>query len=290
MMIERGNYPRRRVRRYERLGQAFIHSASEVPMAVIPRIPQDITDEISDLLAANLDFQSLQSCALLSKSWIQSYRRHFFRSVVFTSRNVVRWFNAFPVPEESPAHHVRNLRVWIGGADCVPDKFFEYIPWFTRVGRMSFWGCGRVGSPLRPSLWRLPQSITSLTIDTSVFTLVQVWDIMAQLPNLDDLSLSGPRTPVREGVLPEIRTPQRGRFRGRLLLSSGYSGKGVMGMLLDVPSGLHFTEVGTSSTRSSLLLAVRLAEACNKTLAKLSQTVYLLGKSRPSPGLVGSGA
>ena len=246
-------------------------------MAVIPRIPQDIIDEISDLLAADSDFQSLQSCALLSKSWVQPCRRHLFRVVLFTRKDAVRWFDAFPVPEQSPAHHIRDLRVRIGGVDCVPERFFEWIPWFMDVTRLSLLGHG-FGSSLRPSLWRLPQSITSLTIDTSVFTLVQVWNIMAQLPNLDDLSLSGSRTP---GALPEIRPPLRGRFRGRLLLSGGYSGKGFMGKLAETPSGLCFTDVETSSTRSSFLSAVRLAEACGKTLVKLSQTIYLFGKPHP---------
>ena len=183
------------------------------------------------------------------------------------------------MPEESPAHHVRDLSVRIGGADCVPDAFFGCIPWFTNVGKMSFWGHGRVGSSLKPSLWRLPRSITSLIIDANLFTLVQVRDIMAQLPNLDNLSLSGSRAPARQGVSSEIGTPQWGRFGGRLVLGGGYSIKCVMSMLLDIPSGLRFTEVKTSSMRSSLLSAVRLAEACSKTLVKLSQTVYSHGKS-----------
>ena len=107
---------------------------------------------------------------------------------------------------------------------------------------------------------------------------------MAQLPNLDDLSLSGSRISVREGVLPEIGTPQRGRFGGRLLLSGGYASEDVMGTLLEIPCGLRFTEVENSSTRSSLLSAVRLAEACSKTLVKLSQTVYFFSKPPPPPG------
>ena len=174
----------------------------------------------------------------------------------------------FSVPEESPVHHVRDLRVRIRGADRVPDKFFEYILWFTDV-EVSLFGNGNDTSSLRTSLWMLPQSITSLAIDTSVFTLVQVWNIMAQLPNLDDLALSGFRTRVRERVLPKIRTPQRGRFRGRLLLP-GYFGKDVMGMLLEIQPWLRFTEVEISYGRDLFLSTVRLVEACDKTLVKLS--------------------
>jgi len=272
---------------YPKTSKVIRLTPAKAEVAVIPGIPQDIINEIVDLLATSSDIQSLQSCALLSKLWVQSCRRHLFHIIIFTSMNAFRWFKTFPEPEESPAHHVRDLRVRVGGADRVPDKFFEYIPWFTEVEWMSLLGHGGATSSLSPLLWRLPQSITSLAIDTSLFTLAQVWEIMAQLPNLDDLSLSGSRTPVRKGVLPEIRTPQRGGFRGRLVLR-GYSGKDVMVMLLKIPPGLRFTEVGISCGRDLLPSAVRLAEACSETLLKLSQTVCFLGKSPPSPGPAGS--
>ena len=272
---------------YPKIAKAIHPTPADAGVVVVPRIPQDVVNEILDILAADSDFQSLQSCALLSKSWVQSCRRHVFRVVTFTSGNAVKWFKAFPEPEESPARHVRDLRVWIGRKVHVPDKFFEYLPWFTNVERMTFLGYGSAASLLRPSLWRLTQSVTSLTIDVNVFTLTQVWEIMAQLPNLDDLSLSGFRIPVREDALPEIGTPLWGRFSGRLLLRGGYSHKDVMDALLEIPSGLHFTEVNTICGRS-LFSVVRLAEACGKTLMKLSQTVCLLGKP-PSPGLAGSG-
>ena len=37
-----------------------------------------------------------------------------------------------------------------------------------------------------PSCWKLPKSVTSLIIHSRMVNLVQVRDIMAQLPNLDD--------------------------------------------------------------------------------------------------------
>jgi len=111
----------------------------------IPGIPQDVIDEILDHLSTDSDPGSLRACALVSKSWVQSSQRHLFRAVGFNSRDVDGWFKAFPVPEESPAHHVRDLRVWIGGGNSVPEKFFEYIHWFTNVEKLSL--CGFGGSP-----------------------------------------------------------------------------------------------------------------------------------------------
>jgi len=251
-------------------------------MVVIPRIPQDIINEILDILAASSDFRTLQSCALLSKSWVQPCRRHLFHTVRFTLRDTLRWFETFPVPEQSPGHHIRDLRVEIGRVHCVPDAFFERISWFTDVERMSLSGDGWIMSSLRPSLWRLPRSITSLTIDTNVFTHTQVWDIIAQLPNLDDLSLSGSSfSSYSEIALPEPGIPQRGRFGGRLLLRGGYASQDVMDGLSEIPVGLRFTEVEIFCGGDLLLSAVRLAEACGKTILKLSQTVDFFCKPHP---------
>ena len=90
---------------------------AKAKVVVVPRIPQDIINEISDILAADSDFRSPKSCALLSKSWVQSCQRHLFRVVSFILMYVVRWFKAFPVPEQSLAGRVRDLHVRIGGAD-----------------------------------------------------------------------------------------------------------------------------------------------------------------------------
>ena len=82
---------------------------------------------------------------------------------------------------------------------------------------------------------------------------------MAQLPNLDGLSLSG--ILVSAGVPPEIGPTLRGRFGGRLLLRGDYTGKNVVDMLLEVSSGMHFTEVQIYCVQGRLPSAVRLAEA-----------------------------
>ena len=204
-------------------------SKTECPTSTIirtgPTIPQDIVNEIADHLAIDSDFRSIRACALLSKSSVQPCRRHLFCIATFTPRGVDGWFNAFPVPEESPAHYVKDLRIWVGGAGCVPEKFFKHLSWFTNVEKISLLGHG--GTPLmrRTSLWRLPKSATSLTIDTDVVTLVQVRDIIAQLPSLDNLSLLGSLVGVERGELLGIGTVLRGRLDGKLILSGDYAGE-----------------------------------------------------------------
>ena len=237
---------------------------------VVPRIPQEIIDEILDCLTA--DLRSLRSCALVSKSWLPSCRRHLFHTIFFTSETA-KWFGALREPEESPARHVRDLRFSIRGYEGAPEKFFEYIPWFTNVEKVTLLGHGSFQPLWIPWLWKLPRSVTSLTINTGVVTVAQIRDIIVQLPNLNDLSLSGSIAMMDRRTLAGIGTVLRGRFGGRLRLLKGHAVKDVMDMLLEIPTGLHFTDVQICSTYGCLLSTVTLAEACCKTIVKLSYTV-----------------
>lgn len=62
--------------------------------------------------------------------------------------------------------------------------------------------------------------------------------------------------------------------------SSGAS-EGVMNILLEVPTGLRFTEVDIRGRGYCLLSAVTLTEACCKTLVKLSYTVSFFCRFHP---------
>ena len=265
-----------------------------------PTIPHDIINEILDYLASDSDFQSLRACALVSKRWVQPCQRHLFHTICFNSTNARNWLKTFPAREESPAHHVRDFRLEIEEVTSFPDQFFECIPWFTDVDKMSL--LGFKGNPLgtwlfpllrEPAHWKLPRSVTSLTINprTGVVSLIQVRDIMAQLPNLDNLELSGYINVVDRRKPPGIGTALRARFGGRLKLRGVCVSEEVINMLLEIPSGLHFTELVICCTYNRLpSSAVRLTEACAKTLVKLSHTVDFWGKSHPLPSLVGSNA
>ena len=248
-------------------------------MVVSPRMPQEVIDEILCRLAVDSDPNSLKSCTLVSKSWATSCRRHLFHAVTFTLRNMNRWLEAFPVPEESPAHLVRDLGFQVGGGDYAPENFLEHIPWFTNVERVSL--LAQQGRP-RPlwisQYWRLPQSATSLTISADAIPLALILNVMARLPNLDDLSLSGMY--LLNSPLPQVAGAHlKGRFGGSLRLAGGPADKGVMDALLEIPTGLRFTEVTIHSMRNRFLSAARLMEACSRAPVKLSYTASLGSKS-----------
>ena len=257
---------------------------------VIPIIPHDVINEILDYLATDSDFRPLRACALVSRSWVQPCQRRLFHTIIFAPWNVGKWLKTFPARERSHVWHlVRHLHLRIGMVTRIPKKFFECIPWFTDVDRMTFSGSGGVplgyggfSSSSEPSSWNLPRSVTSLTITTDVITLVQVREIVAQFPNLDDLALSGFFAPVDKRQLPGIGTVLKGRFSGRLMLHDVCVSEDVINMLLEIPSGLRFTDLEIHCTHNRLpSSAVRLAEACCKTLVKLSHTVGPHCKSYP---------
>jgi hypothetical protein len=252
----------------------------------VSRIPHEIVDEILNHLVTDSGFawddppkKSLRSCSLVSKSWIPSCRRHLFHTITFTPRNVTKWLGAFPVPEESPAHHVKDLCFSLGGHYGAPEEFFKHTPWFTNAEKMTV-----TGNVMFPSLGitlfaRLPQSVTSLAIEADEIDLIQMRDIMVHLPNLNHLTLAGTIVVRFRKLLPGLGTVLRGRFGGELRIRNGYTDEDFVNMLLEVPTRLHFTELHIDAGRACLLQTVKLAEACSKTLVKLSYLGFIQGKS-----------
>ena len=192
---------------------------------------------------------------------------------------MARWLKRFPIPEESPARHVRDLRLTFGAYRRAPEKFFEYTLWFTNMEKITLFGHGESQPSRIPSYARLPQSVTSLAIYTHTISLVQIRDIMVQLPNLDDLSLSGSLVAADRNTSPGIGAALRGRFGGQLRLLEECADTDVINMLLEVPTGLRFVEVQIHGTYEHLSSAAGLAEACGNTLVKLSYVITIHGKS-----------
>jgi len=250
---------------------------------VVPRLPQEIIDEVLGHLTPDSDRLALQSCALVSKSWAPSCQRLLFHTVIFVTLSMEKWLERFPLPEKSPAHLVKNLYVWIGAFHYVPDRFFEYTPWFTNLESLSLMEYKGIPMLRSPSLWRSPRSVTSLTVKTELLTLVEIRDIIAELPNLNSLWLSGALVGVYRRVSRGVGTVLRGRFGGKLRLCNGYAGESVTNMLLGVPTGIHFTEFQIECPRKLLLSNVRLLEACGNTIVRLSYKINFERMSHSSP-------
>lgn len=259
-------------------------TSAETDTTIASGVPHDIVDEILDRLSTNPDFRlSLLACSLISKSWVTPCRRRLFRTISFTGKEMTKWLKTFPVPERSPAHLVRVLTLSLGGCHAAPEEFFTHTHWFTNVERMTVLGIQGFQPVWIPSFGKLPRSVTSLTIDTDIVSLLEIRDVMQQLPNLNDLTLSGRLLKMGVDRLRGIGTVLKGGFNGQLRLFrlKRYAETDVMNMLLEVPTGLRFTEVHIHSVYGCLLPTVRLTEACGKSLAKFTYSVQIFGKSHP---------
>lgn len=235
---------------------------------VTPSIPHDVINEILDHLATDPDSgHTLQSCSLVSKLWVESCRRYLFHTISFNLVDTIKWIEAFPVAEHSPARHVRELGLSLGGDYHVPDEFFRCLQTFTNVRKVTMSTKFGKGWWWIPSFSTLPRSVTSLTIETEWSTLQEIRDVMAQLPNLNDLKLAGFIHPIGSGMGSSLKA----NFGGRLQLHNlGRNYPGVVNMLLEVPTGLHFTEIEIHGEDECLASTVMLAEACAGTLVRLS--------------------
>ena len=170
------------------------------------------------------------------------------------------------MPEESPVHYVKDLRfsLGLGKQYGTPEEIFKYTPWFTKT--------------------------ETLVIEAGEIDLMQMRDIMVHLPNLNNLILSGTIIVRFRKLLPGLGTDLRRRFGGELRIRNGRTDKDFVNMLLEVPTGLHFTKLYVYANRACLLQAVRLAEACRETLVELLYLGFIQGKYHPfrSPSLTGS--
>ncbi|KAF9781854.1 hypothetical protein BJ322DRAFT_1023172 [Thelephora terrestris] len=226
-------------------------TCTETEELCVPAIPQDMVHEILDHLVADPGFRpSLRSCSLVSKS----------------SADTFQWIMTFPVPERSPAHHARELNLLLEGYSYVPHEFFKRIQSFTNVKTVTMSG-GR-----DKDWWRiyssggLPQSLdrplANLEHHAAATQLEQLFVIWA--------SSHGGAAGCRYGE----NSGGGGKFRGRLQLyelERCYTS--VVNTLLEVPTGLRFTELDIRASHKYFLSTVSLAEACGESLMRLSYTV-----------------
>ena len=237
-----------------------------------PRLPQELVNEIVDYIFTDSGLVFLQSCSLISESWVSSCRRYLFHTVVFTPTLMEKWLEIFQTPERSPTHYVKVLTFSFRGYDCHgPEEFSEYTPRFANARALSILGDVQFLSLSIPLFKELPQAVTYLNIEGSV-DLEEARDFMEKLPNLDDLRLSGFLT-KGEVELSGLGATLRGRFRGKLKLIHEWADQSVMDMLLEAPGGIHFTELHIHPEFGCFPSTVRLAEACSENLVRLRYTV-----------------
>ena len=249
------------------------HPSNDVPR--IPRLPQELLDEIMDHLAD--DSISLHRCSTAARTFVPSCRRHLFKRIVFRSRNLPTWKATFPDPSTSPAAYTREMCIHL--ASDAPTQLVEYMPYFSNVCDLTLIGARCEDREWIPSIGKLPTSIRSLTMKFVSVTNLQVLEIMEQLPNLDDFSLC---TSKGVGFSAEAGEILRGRFNGKLdlLLMEDFHAS-IVRSLLKAPEGLGFKSIKAfCNTGDDFPVYVDLVTTCRDTLSELDISVSAEGEYR----------
>jgi hypothetical protein len=205
---------------------------------------------------------------------VPSCRRHLFGRIVFRPHNLLTWRTTFPDPSVSPAAYTCEMRIHLA-SDATPTHLAEYMPYFSNVRDLTLIGGGCENREWVSSIGKLPTSVRSLTMKFVSVTNAQVFDVMEQLPNLDDFSLStfkGGDFPAGAGEI------LRGRYGGKLELLVEDFHASIVRSLLEAPEGLGFKSIkALCSTGDDLLVYVDLVAACRDTLADLDISVSAEG-------------
>ena len=227
-------------------------------------LPPELLDHIIDHLHG--DPTALKACCVVAKSWVPRARSHLFARVKFDAINkptFEQWMKTFPDPSDSPAHHTRKLTVcgipvvtspdvdigdWIRSFRNLVDLCLDCRVWKDRdEALIPFYG--------------LSPTVRSLSL---TYTPVEVFDLVCSFPLLEDLALIGivPRDTV--GRCTQASSP---KLTGSLSLKSS---AGVIGRLLDLPNGLHFTKVVLYFLGEDTRSAMDLVSRCSGTLESLA--------------------
>ena len=229
-----------------------------------PRFPVELLDYIVDHLHDVRD--ALESCCLVSTSWIPRTRRHLFAKVAFRSENDLQsWKNVFPEPSTSPACYTDHLVIYCPeGVTPADAEGRGWIPTFSRVVRfdMDFDG---------PEISLLPfygfsPSLRSLQICYSSFPFPRILNLIHSFPLIDDLSLiSGGDDPIEDidGPHAAVQPP----LTGCLELYARDGMDYLVSRLFPTQNDLYFRKLDLESADEvDILVVSALVERCRFTL------------------------
>lgn len=255
------------------MGRIFSKLIGSTQTAGVPKLPQELIDEILDHLAK--DVTTLRLCSLVKKSWIYPSRRHLFNTLFLTPINVVKWNKTFPNPQDSPAGHVRDLTFRFLQHN-VPIHFADRIPYFHNVQQLTLIGRLATDPSFISALGQLPPTTRSVDITFSKVLTAHIISVIHQLPHLDNLSLMseewGGAIPPGTGNLVQSR------LSGKLRLHRKSARCDLLDMLMEVPTGPQFAEVEIrDASMNCLPAALKLVRACRSTLTKLHFSTLVQG-------------
>ncbi|KAF9780878.1 hypothetical protein BJ322DRAFT_1112270 [Thelephora terrestris] len=231
-------------------------------------LPRVLPPEVLDLIVDHLHDQptALEECCLVSKSWVPRARSHLFAEVEFNlSRCPIRlWTNAFPDPSNSPAHHTRRL--WIYGLETTTASS-TVLRQFDCIQEL--WVAAPVQDFSAPvsfdQLHGLSPTLKTLHLSDISAPASQVFNLICSFPLLEDLWLYF--VTIFGGADGWDIPSTSPRLTGSLHLIDWDCS--VSRGLLDLPNGLHFTEITASCRVEDTVSLVDLVSRCSDNLESL---------------------
>jgi hypothetical protein len=257
------------------MGRIFSKLARSTQTTGNSRVPQELVHEILDHLSK--ESTTLRSCSLVAKSWIFPSRRHLFNTLFLTASDITKWNAAFPIPEDSPARHVRDLSFCYIHPN-VPIEFADRIRYFSNVHKLTLIGRIATDPSFISALGELPPSIRSVDITFSKVLTAHIVSVLQQLPNLENISL---RSTEWAGMIPPgAGVLIQSRLGGKLRLRRRFAHRDLLNLLMEIPTGSQFAEVEIrDSSMSCFPATLKLVEACQHTLTKLHFSAFVQGHS-----------
>jgi hypothetical protein len=250
-----------------------------------PHLPVEILDHIVDNLRDTQD--TLRTCCLISKSWVQRTRKHLFADINFPTVELLQsWKKTFPDPSTSPARYTKTLSIACARAVTAADaEAGGWIRGFSRVVHFA------VAShrPFYDSMISLvpfhgfSPVVKSLRLAFAVPPSTRVINLVLSFPLLEDLAVS-----IRNATdgndsdeLPATAQPSIPPvFTGSLELSLKDGMEPITRQLLSSPDGINFRKLTlTWIHEGDLSSTTALVEGCSHTLESLDITLDLYGMS-----------
>ena len=239
-----------------------------------PYLPVELLDYILDFLHDARD--AIESCCLVSKSWIPRTRQILFADVAFDSPEKLQsWKNMFPDPSTSPAWHTRSLFIKFSRTIAAVDtEEGGWITSFSRVVCLKVDTRGATVNDLIPLHGFSPvveslHAIISCHHSSPIFDLVLSFPSLMDLSTISDCSLAFHNDAFdRESLL--TQPSSRLSLIGSLSLSVRRGMHPIAPRLLTLQGGLRFRRLKlTCFYVGDFSLATKLVGSCRSTLEDL---------------------
>ena len=227
--------------------------------------------ELFDLIVDHLCDKpiALRACCLVSKSWIHRTRKHLFAYVEFDGFTpcIQSWMRAFPDPSNSPAHYTRSLST--RGFKSVTTAAMDARAWVRSFRHLVHLAVATHGAQDESrvslaQLKRLSPTLRSLHLCHYRIPLPEIIDLICSFPLLKDLSLI---YLWDECDTDGWNVPPSPKFTGSLDLTGEVNT--IARGLLELPGGLHFSEIKVTCADYHAESVMDLVSGCSDTLEYL---------------------